>query len=720
MTQFGLILALEFCGLVFALILARWLTTRDVAGAELRRISSALKRAVDAFVHEELRLIALAGGALAAVSFGAHAALAPSEAVLSRLEVAFWAALGLATGAACGGLVARTTAQSALAASLRVLSAAKASTDAALAVGVRGAGAAGLFVEAVSVMGLTVPFALLFAMKGGFSADPAAAADLYVAVAAVCPGFALGAAVAALIVQRTGCVFHNAGDIAADLAGERDAGLSHDDAKNPAVVADLVGDYVGVAARRAVDLFTSATLVNVTIALLGAALVSLHRQDPLSILPVVFLPAIVRAFAVVSGGFAVMTVRTEENANVTAGLWRGQATSVLITLGALGGAAHWLLGGRASPFIFAGAVGVLGLGVSAHVARLRVDKRLGAVREVSDSFRVGDAAAIAQGLSSGLRASALPLLVLGLSVTAAAMVAGSSDVPLSGLVGVVLVLAAMSCAGPYAIALGAFSAIADAARGVGTLAPRASSPEAGRRAMRLDDAGFVGGAVAQAHLYGLAGLSALTAAITVLSPAAATQPVNLVDPIVLWCGALGFGVAMAYAGDTLRHSVAASRSVTLEVERQLRAFPRERGRVRLPDDFSPSYKACLDLSLRGSFRRVLPTVLGLVAMPMALFAVLRLSLPQTQLGLAGQSLVGLVLVAAVSGLAVSLLAEGTRLTLAASRRQARPNTSHADFDAALGGDALADAVGHAAAPAALLAVQACTATTLVAFSLVFT
>mgnify|MGYP002078407043 CR=1 FL=1 len=717
-TQFGLILALEFCGLVFALVLSRVLAARDVGGAELRRISSALARAVDAFVQEELRLIAVAAGVLAAVSFGAHAALAPAGAVLSRLEVAFWAALGLGSGAACGALVARLSARNALGTSLRVLQSAGTSMDAALAAGMRGAGATALFAEVVSVIGLALPFSLLYAMKGGFSAEAPVAADLYIAVAAVSPGFALGACISALIVQRAGSVFHNAGDIAADLAGERDAGLEHDDVKNPAVVADLVGDYVGVAARRAVDLFTSATLTNVTILLVGAALVKQHREAPLAILPVVFLPALVRAFSGVSGAFAVMTVRTDESSDVATGLWRGQVTNALVTLGALFGAAHWLLGNRASHFVLAGAVGIVGLSLSSHIARLRSDKRFPALRDTSEAMRVGDAAAIAQGLSSGLRASALPMLVIGASVGAAALITSRSDVPLSGVVGVVLVLAAVSCTNPYALALGSFGAIVDAARGVGAIAPTASSPEAARRAARLDDAGFAGSAMAQAHLFAVAGLSAVTAAVAVAS-SNTEAVVNVLHPVVLWCGALGFGVALAYAGDTLRHGVSNARGVTLEVERQLRAFPRERGRTRVPADFSPSYKACLDLSLSGAFRRILPKVFAVVATPLLLLALLRVVLTKAEPALASQGLVALLLVAGVSALALGLAGEGTRVTLAASRRNARPNTPRADVEAALGCDAFADAVGHGAAPAALLAVQACAATTLAAFSLVF-
>ncbi|MEZ4224031.1 MAG: sodium/proton-translocating pyrophosphatase [Polyangiaceae bacterium] len=716
MTQFGLILALESSGLVFALLLTRWLATRDGGGAELRRIAGALSRAVDAFLSEQLRVIALGAGLAAAVAFGIHAALAPAAAVLSRLEVAFWAALGLACGAACTALASRAAARLAVSGSLRALGGARTSADAGLAVAMRAAGGSALVVEGLAVIGLCLPFTLLYAMKGGLSADAPTAASLFVAVVAVAPGFGLGAGLGALIVQRAGSVFHNAGDIAADLAGERDAGLDHDDARNPAVVTDLVGDYVGVAARRAAHAFLSATLVNLAIALLGAALVKLHPEDPRSVLPIVFLPALVRSFGIVSTAFSVMTVRTDEQGDVVTSLWRGQATHTLIALGSSAGVAHWLLGPRAWPFIIASAVGLLGLTAAAHLTRLRFDRRVLAVRDVSESLRVGDAAAIAQGLASGLRGGLAPLAALGSSMTAATWIASRTDTPLAALTGFVLVVAAMASAGPFALALGTYAPIVDAARGVGSLSPRGIAPEVSRRTARLDDAGFVGAAMGQFHAFVIAAASVLAATVAALStdPAAVA---NLTEPAVAWCGALGLGVALAYAGDSLRHGMTAARSVTLEVERQLRVFPRQRGRARVPEDFTPSYKACLDLSTRSAFRRLLPVVLAVVSVPAVLVLLLRLAAPGTAQALTRQSLVGMLVVGALASLAFGLFGEGARLSLSASRRLAKASTPSSDVASALGGEAFADALGHLASPAALLAIQACAAAALVAFSL---
>jgi Na+/H+-translocating membrane pyrophosphatase len=242
-TKLALILAIHVGGLVFAAVLARWLLGRDAGGAEVRRVAGAVQRAGDAFLWQELRLVGIAVGALAIASFSLHALLGRAPA-FGRIEAAFWATLGLLFGALGACAVARAAVRLAQRASSRAVAAARTSLDRALSVSVRAGGAAGLLVETLAATGLLFVFGLLYAMKGGASAAPQAAGELVGSIAALLPGYAFGAAAAALILQRGGATYHTAADVGADLAGER-CGADHDDARNPAVVADLVGDHVG-------------------------------------------------------------------------------------------------------------------------------------------------------------------------------------------------------------------------------------------------------------------------------------------------------------------------------------------------------------------------------------------------------------------------------------------------------------------------------------------
>lgn len=710
MTQFGLILAIETCGLVFAVLLARWLLRHDSGGGEVRRLGGAIGRAIDAFLREEGRAIALLAGGLAAVSFGAHAALAPSEGVLSRIEVAFWAALALGLGAASTALVARIATKTALASALRVLHAARDNTDRALAIAIRSGGVLGVLTEAASVIALGLPMTLLLAMKGGFGSP---SPELTAAVMSLAPGFALGSVVAALVVQRAGAIFHSGSDVAADLGGERGAGLPHDDAQNPVVVADLVGDHVGHAAARAVSAFVSACLGNVAAALIAIVLVEASVTDP-RLAPLAFLPLVVRALGLLACGVGIMVVRTEEARDVSAALWRGQATASAILVGGLVGAASWLLGESAANFVWAGVAGLLAVSVVAHATRARLDKRLLPLREVVEALKSGDATTLVHGLGAGLGASWLPMLVLGTALVAAHQLGLSSGLAHGGVVAPIVALTTALGVTPFMVALGSVGPVADAARGIAAMTPSAATADGQRRTARLDDAGFFARAVSQSHLSCVAAWSVMLAAAAVQVRAGAT--VDLMHPAVLWCGGLGLGLGLAYAASGAHGGARSAQSLLAEVKLQLRAFPRERGKLRLPAEFTPSYKACIELASRAGFRHLIAAVLLVLAAPVSLTIALWLTYRHDAPALVSQALTAFVLIAAVTGLAMALALDAARMTLSAARRVHRQTPDGAELEAALTGDAVADIIGAAGAPALLLSIQAATAAILVATS----
>src|SRR5688572_11454535 len=358
MTELGLILGINLAGLAFAGLLIRWLSARDVGNAELRRVSGALQRAAESFLWRECRLIAIGTIGLVLVLFAAYGWRRPSG---QALEPAFWSVLGVVLGAASTCAVAHFGARLAAGASVRLLTAARTSLDQALSVLVRAGGATGLLAEAVSVLGVSSLFALLYSMKGGFALGAEQAGQLALRSAALLPGYAVGAVAAALVIQRAGATYHVSSDVAADWAGERDAGLEHDDARNPALVSDLVGDHVGMAVTRTTDLFVSATLGNVAGVIIAAGVYEANRDQLSGALAVVLLPVVVRAFGLIASAFGIMVVRTsEDTASPAAALWRGHVTTVVVALGGLAGAVYWLLGERQFlSFVPGAAIGLL-------------------------------------------------------------------------------------------------------------------------------------------------------------------------------------------------------------------------------------------------------------------------------------------------------------------------------------------------------------------------
>ncbi len=716
MTEIGLILGINIAGLSFAIALARWLSARDAGTAEMRRLAGAVKRAAESFLWREYRLVAIGAVGLGALVFGMVVGLQHAGGPLGKVESGFWMVLGLLLGATMACLTAQAGAQLAVRASVRTLAAARFSLDRALGIAVRAGGAAGLFVEAASVLSLAALFGLVYAMKGGFHLAPDQAAPLALHVAMLLPGFGFGAVAAALVLQRGGATYHVSSDVGGDLAGERDAGLDHDDTRNPAVVAELVGDHVGLTATRTVDLFVSATVANVTAVIVAAALYSSLHDKRVGILALVTLPLVVRAFGVLASGFGVMVVRTDDAHSPASALWRGHLTAAVVALAGLAGATIWLLGERYwFPFFAAGAVGVLAAAGVAHAARLRGERRFSALRDVLDSLRVGGAAAVAQGLGAGLEAAALPALLVGGAMAVAWQLGAGTGLTSGGLLASLTALMAMLAIGPYVLAVGSFGPIADNARGIAAMNSSSTDSDAERRTGRLDDAGLSAAAVAQTYLIVVGCLSALiaTAALPLISKAGSGFA-GLLDPsqpVVAWSGALGAAVVLAYAGATVRASMRGARGVALEVERQLRGFPRERGLAQVPRDYTPSYRSCIDLTARAALGRVIPVVATVLLLPAVLAGLLSLIYHARTPGLAAQALAAFVVVAALTGLSAALAVEGARAVLGAARR-ASTRTVSSGFAASVSGDAVADVLGNAAGPAAHLFVKAAALTAL--------
>ncbi|HEX7451095.1 MAG TPA: sodium/proton-translocating pyrophosphatase, partial [Polyangiaceae bacterium] len=354
MTELGLIVGIDVVGLTLALLLWRGVSARDAGPPAIRRLGGALERAARAFLWREFRLIGGATVVLVVLAVALSTLVGVSSASLTRLEVGFWAAAGLCLGAFGATVSGYMSTLLAVRGSARAAAAAGSSLDAALSVAMRSAGAAALLSETLSGLCVVALFGLLFAIKGGFALPAEASLQLASHVVLMLPSFALGATVSALVLQRGGGAFHAASGVGADQAGERDAGLEHDDARNPAVVAELVGDHVGASATRNLDGFASACVANVAALIIGAALTSTTPgSDPLTLLA---LPLVVRAFGVIASAFGLLLVRSDEVSSLSAALLRGYLSTAAIALTGIAGTSYWLLGEHFLPACCAGAL----------------------------------------------------------------------------------------------------------------------------------------------------------------------------------------------------------------------------------------------------------------------------------------------------------------------------------------------------------------------------
>src|SRR5204863_2903856 len=126
-------------------------------------------------------------------------------------------------------------------------------------------------------------------------------------------GYGFGASLVALFAQVGGGIYTKAADVGADLVGKVEAGIPEDDPRNPAVIADLVGDNVGDCAGRGADLFESTAAENIGAMILAATLAkTVPTATAETVIGVMLFPLVARAFGIVASMIGIFATKIRE------------------------------------------------------------------------------------------------------------------------------------------------------------------------------------------------------------------------------------------------------------------------------------------------------------------------------------------------------------------------------------------------------------------------
>jgi K(+)-stimulated pyrophosphate-energized sodium pump len=527
----------------------------------------------------------------------------------------------------------------------------------------------------------------------------------------VLPGLGLGSIAAALVLGVGGSAYRVCANVGALGAG----GLEPSDSRNPSMVACLVGDHVGTGVRRIVDAFAATTLANVAMVTLGVAAFRLNGGASGSrAWALITLPLVVRAIGAVASAVGLLTGRSTDAERASMALFRGQLTAAILVIGGLAGASLWLIGGQTFTWaVAAGTCGVAaGLGVS-HGARRNVDRRLGAVQGVLDAARASQSATVARGLAVGARNIWLPVTLLAVALGSGWKLGERTGILGGGLLGGSTALAGFLATSGYMLALGLFGPIASGAAALAALEPEEARPDS-RRAAALGDAGFESGTIADPFFISLGAAASLMTGLAiplVAEPELQAASLGVSAPAVVWSGVGGAGVVLVMAGLALEIAARATRGTAAEVDRQLRAFPRDRdGVTQVPDGYTPSYRTLIELAGRLSAEGLLGPALAGLAAPAVLGFGLRLL--YTSSSLAAEGLTAFVVIAAATGLTTALATDGAHAVLGASQRESRPRGAAAGVDASAASQ-IGSFIGDMFAPAAHLFAKALAAGALV-------
>src|SRR5579859_266937 len=313
---------------LFAAYLARDVLSRDTGTPEMKAVADTIFEGAMAFLKRQYTTIAILA-AVTSVGIGILIALIPGSTLglttVGSGQLGLMTSIAFLLGAICSGISGYIGMFVAVRSNLRTASAARRSLGEALTVALRGGAVSGFLVVSLSLLGVYAIFEAYQVIGGGISQAP------FLIV-----GFGFGASFVALFAQLGGGIYTKAADVGADLVGKVEAGIPEDDPRNPAVIADLVGDNVGDCAGRGADLFESTAAENIGAMILGVAVYSIasaarwpHPEAW------IFFPLVVRAFGLIATIISMFFIGGREDENPMNMLNRGYWVTTLLSVAGL-------------------------------------------------------------------------------------------------------------------------------------------------------------------------------------------------------------------------------------------------------------------------------------------------------------------------------------------------------------------------------------------------
>lgn len=485
------VFGIAIVGLLYAVFLRSQIMREDKGTEKMQEVWNAIKDGANAYLQKQLRSILPLIAILTVVLFFSVYIVPPSPEALERfgdsspdqvrLIIGFARAIAFVMGAGFSLAVGRIGMRMAVEANVRVASASKRSFGEALRIAYRAGTVTGMLTDGLGLLGGTIIFMIL-----GIAAPDALL------------GFGFGGTLLALFMRVGGGIFTKAADVGADLVGKVEAGIPEDDPRNPAVIADLVGDNVGDCAGMAADIFESYEVTIVSGLILGLAL--WHITDRLEW---IIFPLMVRGIGVLSsiiGTYFVKAGKTGKSEDAMKAIFSGFLTSAVVSaalffiagflylntdeMNAWGG--WWRLP-------MAVGVGVLLAIVIDRLTEYFTGTHAAPVNDVKKAADTGPATLILNGISLGFESSVWSVLVIALTIIASIAIFGTIDNPSLDAVGrstFILYGVAMTGIGMLTltgnnVAMDSFGPISDNANGIGEMAWSGKTDKATKDAQQI-------------------------------------------------------------------------------------------------------------------------------------------------------------------------------------------------------------------------------------------
>ena len=596
---YGLSFLTVVLAFAFAAYLYMWVKKQKTVNAKIQEVSALIKEGANTFMRREYTILAkFAAVAAVLILLFLPSPIWQGDPVPNiSMAVAYIAGTVLSAIAGKIGILVATLSNG------RAAEGAQKGLKPAFLIGFRGGAVMGLLVVGCSLFGV----AAVLMLTGDSS---------------ILLGFSFGASSLALFAKAGGGIFTKAADVAADLTGKVELGIAEDDPRNPAVIADNVGDNVGDVAGMGADLFDS------NVAAMSSALVIAQSLSggAFANTSMVFCYAILGLLASVVG---IATARVGKNGNPTRALNSSTYVTTAIFL-ALTAGATLLFEGFSWRIWGASAVGLL-VGVIIGIATdYFTDDSKPIVRKVAHASGSGPAFTILSGVSYGF-ISALPAM-LGIAVSA--LVAYKLCEPMGdgyAIFGISMAAVGMLSIVGMIISNDAYGPIVDNARGLAEMGDLGE--ETIRTADELDSAGNTVKAVTKGFSIGAAGLTVISLLGAFMSEANAALAeagkalitgFDIMSPTVFFGILIGAAIPAVFSAMLILGVDKNAQRMVAEIHRQFATIP---GLKEGREDAKPEYGKCIDIATTGALRELIPAglmsivatlVVGFIGGPLAI------------------------------------------------------------------------------------------------------
>ncbi|MCB9228152.1 MAG: V-type H(+)-translocating pyrophosphatase [Deltaproteobacteria bacterium] len=433
--------------------------------------------------------------------------------------------------------------------------------------------------------------------------------DIHIAMEMV-TGFGLGGSTVALFGRVGGGIFTKAADVGADLVGKVEAGIPEDDPRNPAVIADNVGDNVGDIAGMGADLFGSLAEATCAALVIGASAAAIAGSSD-----ALYYPILVSAIGIpVCLVTALMARVTETNQDVEKTLKKQLVISTVLMTVAMWFLTHevmvdeFILNGQTISrnnvltSLLAGLWGGLIIG---FVTEYYTSHSYRPVREIADASKTGSATNIIYGLSLGYKSSVIPVIVIALVVFLSWYSAGMYGIAMAAI-GMISTIA-------VGLTIDAYGPVSDNAGGIAEMCELEAQVR--ERTDILDAAGNTTAAIGKGFAIGSAVLTGLALFAAFLT-SSGIETLNLLSPVVFAGMLAGTTLPMLFTAQTMRAVGLAAFAMIEEVRHQFRTIP-----GIMEGHGRPDYKRCVAISTTAALREMVAPGILVVLSPL-LFGIL--------------------------------------------------------------------------------------------------